>query len=296
MTFEYVPRDGRFDPALCIRVGQVFRWRCADGVVRGEDGDTRYSIEPPHPNPLPRRGEGAGRFGVETSATKAEFERLFSLHLDANEIDRKLIVAAPEIEPYLGHSPGLRMMQPADAVEVFYSFLCTANNHLRRIVPMVNMLAKYGDGRFPSSEVVACIPEAELRSKAFGYRGATIPRAALEILRRGGDQWLYSLRDLPYEDAHNELLSIFGVGRKLADCIGLFGLHHTEAVPIDTHMWQAATRVFFPDWQGQPLTEERYLAVRDFFQDRFGKLAGWAHQQLYVGNLLRNLPPQNPDF
>ena len=77
-----------------------------------------------------------------------------------------------------------------------------------------------------------------------------------------------------------------GIGNKLADCICLYGLHYEEAVPIDTHLWQAACRVFFPEHEGKALTELRYRQVGDFFRDRFGKLAGWAHLYLYYENQL----------
>ena len=77
-------------------------------------------------------------------------------------------------------------------------------------------------------------------------------------MERGGEQWLTRLQRTDYQDAHDELLSIKGIGPKLADCICLFALHHTEAVPVDTHLWQAAKRLYFPDWTGKSLTGLRY--------------------------------------
>ena len=53
------------------------------------------------------------------------------------------------------------------------------------------------------------------------------------------------------EAMHDELVAITGIGHKLADCIGLFALWHTEAIPVDTHLWQAAVRHYFPEWQGK---------------------------------------------
>jgi len=77
-----------------------------------------------------------------------------------------------------------------------------------------------------------------------------------------------------------------GIGPKLADCICLFGLDHQEAVPVDTHIWQAMCRLYFPQWSGTALTEKRYYEASDFFRDRLGDLAGWAHQYLFYDNVL----------
>ena len=44
---------------------------------------------------------------------------------------------------------------------------------------------------------------------------------------------------MSYKKAKEELLKLYGVGEKVADCICLFGLHKMEAFPIDTHIRQA---------------------------------------------------------
>jgi len=269
----------------CLFSGQVFRWaRTGEASYLGVDGDHWYEIE--------RRGED---ILVDTNASQAGFASLFRLETDVAEIRARIAAAAPQMESCLDSLAGLRMMRPSDPSEVFYSFLCTANNNLKRIMPMVAKLAAYGeplgrDGptRFPASKVIAAIPETELRAKGFGYRGATIPFAAREVMKQGGDEWIASLKRAGYETAHNELIAIKGIGHKLADCICLYGLHYDEAVPIDTHLWQAACQVFVPQHAGKALTELRYRQVGDFFRDRFGSLAGWAHLYLYYGNMTRS--------
>ena len=44
---------------------------------------------------------------------------------------------------------------------------------------------------------------------------------------------------MSYPEAKAALLELYGVGEKVADCICLFGLHHLEAFPVDTHIRQA---------------------------------------------------------
>jgi N-glycosylase/DNA lyase len=181
-------------------------------------------------------------------------------------------------------------------VEAFFTFLCTPNNNIKRITQMVRKLAARGtvlaevEGhtlhRFPEAEVIAAIPEMELRAEGFGYRAKTIPHLADQLVSRGGHEYLVGLSAGPYKEAHKELVSMKGIGPKLADCICLFGLHHDEAVPVDTHIYQAMCRLYFPQWKGTALTDKRYYEAADFFRGKLGGLAGWAHQYLFYENVL----------
>lgn len=232
-------------------------------------------------------------FLVESNKDEGWFRALFRLD-EPVELD-SIRQMGPELVPFIDALPGLRVMRPTDAVEETFCFLCTANNHLARITKMVETLASYGSVidkkhernlyRFPSIERIASIDETELRQRGFGYRGRTIPHIARQMIDRGGQEWLEGLRGASYEDAHRQLVEITGIGPKLADCICLFALHHTEAVPVDTHLWQAAVRHYFPEWKGKSLTDQRYRMVGDHFRQRFGKLAGFAHQYLFYDNM-----------
>jgi N-glycosylase/DNA lyase len=276
----------QLDVRLSVFCGQVFRWReLGDGRLVGVEGNHWWLVE-----------QNDSTITAEGNGDLAKWNRYFRSDEDwllyGNEVRRR----APELGPFMDALPGLRLLRPSDSVEEAFSFLCTSNNHLKRITTMVETLASYGPfmvevqgqrlHRFPSVERIAEIPEAELRSKGFGYRGATIPVAARQIVERGGLAWLEGLKDVRYEEAHASLLELSGVGPKLADCLCLFALGHDEAVPVDTHVWQASTNLYFPDLAGTTLTESRYRQVGDHFRKRLGKLAGWAHQFLFYENLL----------
>ncbi len=264
----------------------MFRWdRLGEDRWIGVDGDAWFDV---------RVGEESLR--VATNSERARFERLFRLDEPVEQYVDEIVAKGPELAPYVASLPGLRLMRPFDPVEETFCFLCTANNNLSRILKMVRVLSAKGRDMamkdrenlyiFPSMETIASLEEGQLRNQGFGYRAATIPSIARQMLDRGGEAWLKSLKRVPYEQAHSALVEIKGIGPKLADCICLFALHHTEAVPVDTHLWQAAVRHYFPHWKGKALTEQRYKAVGDLFRDRFGTLAGWAHQYLFYDNLL----------
>jgi N-glycosylase/DNA lyase len=266
------------DVGLTIQSGQMFRWEREGDAWLLQDGARWYRIVSP--------------LTVLSNASQRDFESLFRLDLDFAKVEAEILKRGPELAPYAPMHRGLRVLEPRDPVEVFFSFLCTANNHLKRIKPMVGKLGQMGDPilgtdlrAFPEPERIAEVPEAELRGQGFGYRGATIPRAARMLAERGGREWLESLKEAPYESAVEELIGFPGVGRKLADCIALFGLHHRQSVPVDTHIWQQLVRLYHPHLQGSTLTENRYRYVADAFRDRFGDLSGQAQQLLFVDNV-----------
>jgi len=284
-SFTVEVQDGRLNLPLCVSSGQVFRWeQLEDGRWLGVDGAAWFLV----------RITG-DRFEVESNVGREAFERLFRLDWDAHEIERRILERAPELEPAMAGLRGLRLLRPSDAYEVLFSFLCTPNNHLNRIVPMVRRLAGYGPmlgvvaGRevhvFPRASVIAEISEEELRAQGFGYRGRSIPLAAARIVELGAG-WLEGLRSCGYREARAALCSVPGIGPKLADCICLFALDHTEAVPVDTHLWQAVTGLYRPEWRGKALTSARYEDAAGDLRERFGELAGWAHQYLFYRNLL----------
>ena len=53
-----------------------------------------------------------------------------------------------------------------------------------------------------------------------------------------------------------------GVGAKVADCVCLMSLDKTEAVPVDTHVWQLTTKHYMPHLQKtKSLTTKMYKEI-----------------------------------
>ena len=85
-----------------------------------------------------------------------------------------------------------------------------------------------------------------------GYRKDVIIRICQDIV----DGWLDLdlLSGMSYQDAKEYLMQFSGIGPKVADCICLYGLHHLQAFPVDTHIEQILERDYnccydvFQDW------------------------------------------------
>lgn len=260
--------------------GQTFRWRrvTPDEWI-GADGPNWYRVF-----------VRTDAYEIESNGQRSDFEALFRLDWDGRLVESELIGAGPELAGLVEQVRGLRVMRMASASEVVASFLCAANNHIPRITSMVEKLAAFGEPfedearlfRFPNWEAIASVPETRLRELGFGYRSPFIVAAAKELAKRGGEGYLQGLKSHSVAEARAELTGLKGIGRKSADCILLFGLDFTEVVPIDTHIGAAMTRLYFPDLAGKALTDGRYELFSDFFQKKFGKLAGWAQQALFL--------------
>ena len=97
------------------------------------------------------------------------------------------------------------------------------------------------------------------RSMGFGYRAPYLK----EIYEYGANNpdWLDNLRKMSYDEAMESLLSRKGIGKKVANCICLFGLHHVDAFPIDTHVKQLLDKYYSDGFDF-----ERYKGVAGIIQ------------------------------
>ncbi|MBX3112941.1 MAG: hypothetical protein KF836_00090 [Fimbriimonadaceae bacterium] len=282
--FEYQIDSPDVNFAMCVRSGQVFRWRSRGHLHWGVIAGAAFVIQV----------DGI-RWQIQSNVDSDVTRRIFGIDVDQTQLWAKILAGDFGLADALKECYGLRMITQDDPVEVLFSFLCSANNHIQRIEGMVNTLAEFGESlgewsektwhSFPKLEAHAEIDEQYLREKGFGYRAPRVSQCAKRTLELGGANWLDQLKSADPDEAVEELQLLPGVGPKLAECVALFGLGHQSVVPIDTHMWNATTRRYFPELQGTSLTDSRRNLVRDEFRRRFGDLAGLAHQVVFVDEM-----------
>jgi N-glycosylase/DNA lyase len=143
---------------------------------------------------------------------------------------------------------------------------------------------------FPSlEELRSKATEADLRRLGWGYRAKYVIQTMDILHNLGGEEYLVSLRQMNDPIAVQEaLLQFAGVGRKVADCVALFSLNQTQAIPVDVHVWNIARRDYDDDQilvNVKSLTPSVYQQVGDVFRNRFCDYAGWAHSLLFVAEL-----------
>ncbi len=257
----------------------MFRFRQEEGVWSGVIAGQIY-----------RASLRDSRWEVESTEPEAEFRQTFDLEGERSAAGQRIAAADSKLAELIETDPGLAFIRQRDPVEVIFSFICSANNHVRRIEQMVRNLGDRGPEllggfhAFPGLEVLAEVPEAELRAAGFGYRSGRVPACARAILDRGGVGWVESLRNRSSDEALLELEALPGVGPKLAECIALFGLGHGNVFPVDTHMFNVVRRRYLPDL-GANLTARGRREIRTAMRERFGADAGRAHHVLFVDEL-----------
>lgn len=78
------------------------------------------------------------------------------------------------------------------------------------------------------------------------------------IVEKFGEPTLKSLRKMSDEDAEAFLLSLPGVGKKVARCVLMYSLGR-QVFPVDTHCWRIARRL---GWV-RPTQKDKHCAPRD---------------------------------
>lgn len=285
---------------ITFPTGQTFRWKKTGpseytGAVgtylftlrqvttdeEEEEEEVEYFIH--NPSGFSQEGELALRDYLNLSISLTDMWKGFA------EADSRFAALAP----YMG---GARLLRQ-DPLECLFQFICSSNNNIQRITQMVGFLSRFGpclgtvEGiefhAFPSLEELSWLDEGQLRKAGFGYRAKYIVGAveSLKSKSGGGKEWLLSLRNLPLEEAIEALCTLPGIGPKVAACVALFSLDQHHAIPVDTHVWQLATRYITPELSGERFTSKLSRNVSEAFVKRFGKYAGWAQTVLFIAEL-----------
>jgi N-glycosylase/DNA lyase len=126
---------------------------------------------------------------------------------------------------------------------------------------------------FPTPKKIAACSENDLRACKMGFRAPSLLNAARQIA--DGKLDLTKIRALDYTAARAELMTLRGVGGKIADCVLLFGYGFDTAFPVDVWIERALQELYFPRRRA---SEKR---LRKFAATHFGPHAGYAQQYLF---------------
>jgi len=188
---------------------------------------------------------------VTFDCTEEEFEDFWKAYFDWDTDYEAYIQQIDQEDSYLTGAAalgsGIRILRQ-DLWETIISFLISQQNHILRIRRCIdNLSRRYGERKlssngtvyyaFPTPEALSRATEEELRECNLGYRAKYVADTARRVAK--GEFSLCEVSAMPYEKAKEALLTLYGVGEKVADCICLMSLHHLEAFPVDTHIRQA---------------------------------------------------------
>lgn len=275
-----------------LECGQAFRWRRVPGSLPGlPDPAIRYSGVMRiacHPVALVAcQDANVTRrltFAWEPALAAAQDVRdavlkYFSADDDLTAVERELSAADPVMAEAVPFSSGLRVLRQ-DPWECLASYVLSINNSIPNIARSVEHLARclgddagLGERGFPAAAEIARQDTAYLRQSKCGFRDRNLKDAAEKVASGGVD--LEGMCLMPTEQARERLMTIRGVGPKVADCVLLFAYHRLEVFPADVWIARAMSRFYLG---GRPATPK---AAREEGVRRFGALAGYAQEYLF---------------
>ncbi len=256
-----------------LECGQFFRFTKVLDTYLIQSSDRIFSVR--------QAGESLFYEGVEEPFVMRFFRLDEDLDFIYKEIDRD-----PVIHQAIENYRGLRMIRQ-DPWECLISFLCSSAKAISQIRSMIEVLCKSSGKKISwRNHVGYGFPEPrcmetplQLEPVKAGFRTKYLVKASQCIDRSD----LLSLRNLSYQEARKRLMSLSGVGKKVADCTLLYSLDFLEAFPMDTWIKKGLQRVYF---KGRKAGEK---VMEEFVSKHFGPNAGYA--QLYLFHFWRRHPP-----
>lgn len=229
--------------------------------------------------------------GIYFQTTKEDFLSIWKKYfdLDRNYLKIKDILSKdPIIKEAIMFCPGIRILQQ-DFFECLISFLASQNKKIPMIQEIIeNISSAFGRSisteisrySFPTMEELSSATENDFRKCKAGFRAKYMVDA---VSKAKGQQFcMEEMKKLSTEELRNLLMTICGVGPKIADCVMLFSLGRTEVFPADVWIKRVVSHLYFHD------RELTLRELNEFAQEKFGVYAGFAQQYLFhYGRSLR---------
>ena len=264
-----------FNLKYTLECGQCFRWKKTDedyyvGVIKDrvikikQVKDTLYIISSNMDNL-----EDIVRY-------------YFNLDLDYTSIEKRISIVDDNVKKAVTNTSGLRFLKQ-DFFETLISYIISANNNIPRISKSVNEISRrYGkevelEGEkyylFPTPEELKNVTIEEYRECGVGFRDKYIYNTVAKINNKEID--LDELFKMDTQNLKKELLSLMGVGPKVADCILLFSCSRLEVFPVDTWVEKIMTKLYFNN------KEASKKQIQDYAKNNFKNDAGIIQQHLF---------------
>lgn len=215
--------------------------------------------------------------GINLEQYENVWKRYLDLGRDYGKIKNTICYDSVMLEA-TNYGWGIRILRQ-EFFETLISFIISQRNAIFRIKGIVKRLCeKFGneiafDGQiyysFPSAQQLKNATEADYAALGMGYRAKYVYEAVQKVLT--GEIDGEELEKMDTATARKELLKIYGVGNKVADCVLLFSLAKFGCFPVDVWM----DRVMHENYIDG---KENAIAVGE---ERFGEYSGFAQQYLF---------------
>lgn len=260
--------------------GQCFRWnKEEDESYTGVFGQNVLNVKKENNKIIFK--------GICNGDIKNVCTEYFDLERDYNKIKKELSKIDEYMKTSIEYGKGIRILNQ-DLWEMIISFIISANNNIPRIKGIIDRISKtYGNEiiynnksyyTFPTVEKLSQASVEDLRKLGLGFRDIRVYETTNAILN---DK--VNLRQLQNEKdfikVRDTLLTLSGVGPKVADCILLFStLKRWEAFPIDVWVRRVMNELYI---KNEDETKVDKKQIEKIAYEKFGNLAGIAQQYLF---------------
>lgn len=209
------------------------------------------------------------------------WKKYFDMDTDYGRIKDTLESTCDELKEAIQEKSGIRILRQ-EFTETLLSFIISQNKqipHIKKIVEEVSR--KYGKlvgvinneeyFSFPDLRVLSMITEEDFRQLKTGFRAPYLCDAIKHLKEWSEDD---NMDKLSYEEAKDKLMTIKGVGDKVANCVLLFGLGYTSAFPVDVWIKRIMEQLYFK--KDTPKNK-----IEEFAKEHFGEYGGYAQQYMF---------------
>ncbi len=278
---EFILKNAKsFELKDIFDCGQCFRWNKEEnGSYTGVFGHNVINVS--------KTGKDVIFKGVCENDIETTCKNYFDLDRNYEEIKNKLSKIDEHMKKSIEYGKGIRILNQ-DLWETIISFIISANNNIPRIKGIIERISKkYGDeiiynGKsyytFPTVEQLEKATVEDLRKLGLGFRDVRVYETTHMILEKKVDLDAMQ-KEKDFNKVRETLLTLSGVGPKVADCILLFStLKRWEAFPIDVWVRRVMNELYI---QNEDETKVNKTQIEKIAREKFGNLAGIAQQYLF---------------
>ena len=278
---QYILKNVKsFEPRHIFECGQCFRWdEEPNGSYTGIVKNNVINVDKVE-NTITFSSFGADNL-------KELVTDYFDLNRNYEEIKEKLAKIDKYLENSIEYGSGIRILNQ-DLWETIISFIISANNNIPRIKGIINRISqKYGSKiewrggeyyTFPTVESLSKASVEDLRSVGLGFRDVRVYETTHKILEKQVDlEELHQEKDT--QKVRDALLTLSGVGPKVADCILLFStLKRFDVFPIDVWVRRVMNELYI---KNEDETKVNKRDIEKLAKEKYGNLEGLAQQYLF---------------
>ena len=252
----------QFNPKHILECGQVFRF--------GIDKNNNYYVI--------SKGNKATIIEKDNyyeiiSNDANYFIEYFDLNTDYSKI-KSILSKNKILSKMIPFGYGIRILN-GDPHEMIFSYIISQNNNIKRIQKIIEKLCEIGtikDGfyAFPTIEELSSAPLEFYQSLGAGYRDKFLKQTADSLKNIN----LEEIKQMSTNEIYNFLISLQGVGPKVASCILLFGFQKKDKFPVDTWIEQ----VYYNHFSSKKLSRPE---IQKYFENEFKEYSGFAQQYVF---------------